>query len=202
MKPTPVAHLPLARRIRPVPRIRVGGVTLIELMVTLAIVAIVAGLGVPSFLSVLARHAIEAQAEELQDAVRVGRNEAMKRAGPVVLCRTEPDRADRCAGNGGSWQTWLLFTDLGRTGTFVAGDAVVRQHVEVSRRMTVAGNAASIRFESTGIAHADVDSPVFTLSPAGAATTGMGGSDRALQRLVCVNPRGEVAVVAGGASCP
>ena len=178
-----------------------GGVTLIELMVTLAIVTIVAALGVPSFLRLLARHAIAAQAEELQDAVRVGRNEAMKRAGPVVLCRTEPDNAGRCAGNGGSWQTWLLFTDLGRTGTFVAGDAIVRQHVEVSRRMTVASNAASIRFEATGIAHSDVDSPVFTLSPAGAAVD-MSGSDRALQRLVCVNPRGEVAVIAGGASCP
>ncbi len=170
-------------------------------MVTLAIVTIVAALGVPSFLRLLARHAIAAQAEELQDAVRVGRNEAMKRAGPVVLCRTEPDNAGHCAGNGGSWQTWVLFTDLGRTGTFVAGDTIVRQHVEVSRRMTVAGNAASIRFEATGIARADVDSPVFTLSPAGAAAD-MSGGDRALQRLVCVNPRGEVAVIAGGASCP
>ena len=201
MKSTLPAPLPFARRIRHAAHVRVRGVTLIEVLVTLAIVAIVAGLGVPSFLRMLARHAIAAQAEELQDAVRVGRNEAMKRAGPVVLCRTEPDNAGRCAGNGGSWQTWLLFADLGRTGTFVAGDAIVRQHVEVSRRMTVASNASSIRFEATGIAHADVDSPVFTLSPAGAAT-GTSGSDRALQRLVCVNPRGEVAVIAGGASCP
>ena len=178
-----------------------GGITLIELLVTLAIVAIATAVGAPSFLRLLARHAIAAQAEELQDAVRVGRNEAMKRAGPVVLCRTEPDNAGRCAGNGGSWQTWLLFTDLGRTGTFVAGDAIVRQHVEVSRRMTVASNAASIHFESTGIARSDVASPVFTLSPAGAAGD-MSGSDRALQRLVCVNARGEVAVIAGGATCP
>ena len=174
-----------------------AGVTLIELMVTLAIITIVAGLGVPSFLRLLARHAIAAQAEELQDAVRLGRNEAMKRAGPVVLCRTDPDNTSRCAGNGGNWQTWLLFTDLGRTGTFTGGDAIVRQHLDVSGRMTIVSNAASIRFEATGIAHSDVDDTVFTLSPAGSA-----GSDLASQRLVCVNPRGEVAVVAGGASCP
>ncbi len=178
-----------------------AGVTLVELMATLAIVTIVAGLGVPSFLRLLARHAIATQAEELQDAVRLGRNEAMKRAGPVVLCRTEPGNAGRCAGNGGSWQTWLMFTDLGRTGAFVAGDTVVRQHVEVSRRMTVDSNAASIRFESTGIARSDVDRPVFTLSPAGSGPHAS-GSDLALQRLVCVNPRGEVDVVAGGAACP
>ena len=174
-----------------------AGVTLIELMVTLAIVTIVAGLGVPSFLRLLAGHAIAAQAEELQDAVRLGRNEAMKRGGPVVLCRTGPDNTSRCAGNGGNWQTWLLFTDLGRTGTFTGGDAIVRQHLDVSGRMTIVSNAASIRFEATGIAHSDLDDTVFTLSPAGSA-----GSDPASQRLVCVNPRGEVAVIAGGASCP
>jgi type IV fimbrial biogenesis protein FimT len=201
MKPTPAVHVPRVRRIRRAPRVRVAGITLTELMVALAIVTIAAALGAPSFLRLLARHAIAAQAEELQDAVRLGRNEAMKRAGPVVLCRTEPGNAGRCAGNGGSWQTWLMFADRGRTGAFVAGDAVVRQHVEVSRRTIVDGNAASIRFESTGIARSDVDGPVFTLSPAGSSPH-PGGSDLALQRLVCVNPRGEVAVIAGGAACP
>jgi type IV fimbrial biogenesis protein FimT len=177
------------------------GFTLVEMMVTVAIVVVVAGLGMPSFLHLLARHEIAAQADELQDAVRVGRSEAMKRGGPVVLCRTEPADAGRCAGNGGSWQTWVLFTDPGRSGVLAAGDAIVRQHVEVSRRMTVAGNAASIRFEATGIAQADVDAPMFTFSPAGPGAE-PGGSDRASQRLVCVNPRGEVAVIAGGTPCP
>ena len=172
-----------------------GGVTLIELMVTLAAVAIVAGLGVPSFLRLLARHAVAAQAEELQDAVRMGRSEAMKRSGPVVLCRTDAADPGHCAGNGGSWQTWLLFTDLGRTGAFVLGDSVVRAHTEASQRMTVASDAASIRFDATGIAHADVGHPVFTFSPAGGANVGE-------ERRVCVNPRGEVAVVVGGVPCP
>ena len=167
----------------------------------LAVVTLVAALGVPSFMRLLARHAIAAQADELQDAVRLGRNEAMKRSGPVVLCRTDPDNTSRCAGSGGNWQTWLLFTDVGRNGAFTAGDGIVRQRIEVSTRMTVTGSAASIRFESTGIAHADVGSTVFTLSPAGAGA-GSAGSDRALQRQVCVNPRGEVAVVAGDAACP
>ena len=201
MPPSPLVPFPFARPGRPARRCRARGFTLVEMMVTVAIVAIVAGLGVPSFLRVLARHAIVAQADELQDAVRTGRSEAMKRGGPVVLCRTEPANAGRCAGTAGSWQTWVLFTDLGRNGQFAAGDGIVRQHAEVSRRMTVAGNAASIRFEATGIARADVDSPVFTFSPAG-STSEPDGSDRALQRRVCVNPRGEVAVIAGGAPCP
>ena len=95
-------------------------------MVTLAVAGIVVALGVPSFLRMLARHAIAAQAEELQDAVRLGRNEAMKRSGPVVLCRTDAADTSHCAGTGGSWQTWLLFADADRNGVFDAGDALVR----------------------------------------------------------------------------
>ena len=180
------------------PPARAGGMTLIELMVTLAVAALIATLGAPTMLRLLARHAVAAQADELQDAVRIGRNEAMKRGGPVVLCRTDAGNTSHCAGNGGDWQTWLLFADVARTGTFAGGDPVLRQHLDVSGRMTVVGNAASVRFEATGIAHADSGSAVFVLSPAG----GSAGSDLGAQRQVCVNPRGEVVVVSGNATCP
>ncbi|MFL6698014.1 MAG: GspH/FimT family pseudopilin [Vitreoscilla sp.] len=181
---------------------RLAGFTLIEVMVTLAVVGILVGLGVPSFMGMLARHAIEAQAQELQDAVRLGRNEAMKRSGPVVLCRTDAADTRRCAATGGSWQTWLLFTDADRNGVFSAGDALVRQHLEASDRMRVTASAASVRFEATGIAHPDNGVPVvFVLAPAGSSADA-GRSDLASQQQVCVNTRGEVVVIAGGAACP
>jgi type IV fimbrial biogenesis protein FimT len=192
MNPTPVAAAESAARRS---RRRPAGFTLVELMVTVAVAGLVVGLGVPSFLRTLARHTIASQAEELQDAVRIGRNEAMKRSGPVVLCRTEESNPTHCAGSGGSWQTWLLFTDAARSGTFAAGDSVLRQKQDVSRRTTVTADAASIRFEATGIAHADTGSAVFVLAERGA-------SDHAQQRQVCVNPRGEVAIVGGDARCP
>ena len=192
MNPSPVAAaVSAARRSRHRP----AGFTLIELMVTVAVAALVVGLGVPSILHTLARHAIDAQAEELQDAVRVGRSEAMKRSGPVVLCRTEENNPGHCAGSGGSWQTWVLFTDAARSGTFAAGDSMLRQHQDASKRTTVTADAASIRFEATGIAHADTGSAVFVLAERGAA-------DHAQRRQVCVNPRGEVAIVAGDSRCP
>jgi type IV fimbrial biogenesis protein FimT len=191
MKPTPVAASESAARRRH----RTAGFTLVELMVTVAVAALVVAVGVPSFLRTLARHTINSQAEELQDAVRVGRNEAMKRSGPVVLCRTEEGDPTRCAGSGGSWQTWVLFTDVARSGAFAAGDAVLRQRQDASKRTTVTGDAASIRFEATGIAHADTGSAVFVLAERGA-------TDHAQQRRVCINPRGEVAIVAGDAQCP
>lgn len=191
MNPSPVAAtLPVVRRRR-----RAAGFTLVELMVTIAVAAVVVAVGVPSFLRTLARHTIASQAEELQDAVRIGRTEAMKRSGPVVLCRTEESNPSHCAGSGGSWQTWVLFTDVARSGSFAAGDTVLRQRQDASRRTVVTGDAASIRFEATGIAHATTGSAVFVLGERGA-------SDLAQQRQVCVNPRGEVVIVVGDARCP
>jgi type IV fimbrial biogenesis protein FimT len=180
---------------------RHGGFTLVELMVTIAVAAVIVALGVPSFLRALARHAILAHAEELQDAVRIGRNEAMKRSGPVVLCRTESTHPGHCTDSGGNWQTWLLFADLGRSGAFAAGDPILRQHIDVSARMTVTSPAPAVRFESTGIAHADTGPAVFMLAPAGSASNSP-RTDVALQRQVCVNARGEVAIVGGDATCP
>jgi type IV fimbrial biogenesis protein FimT len=187
----PAVHARLARSRRR------GGFTLVELMVTVAVAAIVVAMGVPSFLRALARHAILAHAEELQDAVRIGRNEAMKRSGPVLLCRTEAASPGHCAGTSGNWQTWLLFADLARSGAFAAGDPILRQHVDTSARMTVTSETSAIRFEATGIAHADTGAATIVLAPADSS-----GNDRALQRQVCVNPRGEVAIVEGGAACP
>jgi len=195
MTPAPPVASPLAGSRRP------GGFTLVELMVTLAVAGLVIALGAPSFLRALARHAILAQAEELQDALRIGRNEAMTRSGPVVLCRTEAASPGVCSGTPGSWQSWLLFADAGRSGAFAAGDAILRQHADASARMTVTSEAPAIRFESSGIAHVDSGSAVILLAPAGEAA-GSPGADRALQRQVCVNPRGAVAIVEGGAPCP
>jgi type IV fimbrial biogenesis protein FimT len=191
MKPIPAA-VPVSAARRPR---RAAGFTLVELVVTVAIAGIVAAVGVPSFLRALARHAIGAQAQALQDAIRTGRSEAMKRSGPVVLCRTEESDPARCAGSGGSWQTWALFTDVARSGTFAVGDAMLRQRVDASSRTTVTGDAASIRFEATGIAQADTGSAVIVLGERGA-------SDSANRRRLCISPRGEVAIVAGDAACP
>lgn len=195
MNPSPVLTAPLARH-----RHR-GGFTLVELMVTVAAASLLIALCAPSFLRALGRHAILAQAEELQDAVRIGRNEAMKRSGPVVLCRTEATSPGHCAGTSGNWQTWLLFADVGRSGAFAAGDPVLRQHVDVSGRMTVRSETSAIRFESTGIAQADNGAAVIVLGPAGGAAD-TPATDGAPRRQVCVNPRGEVAIVEGEGTCP
>ena len=191
----------IARARSPRLRRRAAGFTLVELMVTVAVAALVIALGAPSFLRAIARHAIQAQAEELQDAVRIGRNEAMKRSGPVILCRTEVASPGHCASGSGNWQTWILFADVTRAGAFAAGDPILRDHSEASNRMTITSETSSVRFESTGIAHSDTGNATFVLNPTGRNAEGS-GADGPLTRRVCVNARAEVAITEGRSTCP
>lgn len=63
----------------------VAGFTLIELMVTLAVVAITLAIGVPSFQGVVSDNRLTGAANNLIGALNVARSEAIKRGRSVVL---------------------------------------------------------------------------------------------------------------------
>jgi type IV fimbrial biogenesis protein FimT len=62
------------------------GFTLIELMVTVAISAILLGIGVPSFRAMIQNNRIDAASNDLVSGLQLARSEAIKRGIPVVLC--------------------------------------------------------------------------------------------------------------------
>ncbi len=75
------------------------GFTAVELMVTVAILAVLAALAAPSFNALAERWRVRQAAEELQSTLYFARSEAIKRGGDVVL------RAEGSAWNNG-WKVW------------------------------------------------------------------------------------------------
>lgn len=61
------------------------GFTLIELMVTLAVLAILAAVGIPSFQRLAAENRVSSQANSTQAALQFARSEALKRRCDVVV---------------------------------------------------------------------------------------------------------------------
>lgn len=95
------------------------GFTLIELMVTIAIAAILLSVAVPSFINLVVGSRLTTQANDLVAGVYAARSEAVKRNQNVSLCRAGSATATACAG-AGVWEHWIVLAGV---------DTVVRRGV-------------------------------------------------------------------------
>ncbi|MEE9321304.1 MAG: GspH/FimT family pseudopilin [Granulosicoccus sp.] len=92
------------------------GFTLLELIITMAIGAILLSLAMPSFRSMMGDSAMTGTANDFVFALQAARSEAIKRSGVVGMCASAAPLVDdaTCAGgyNGG----WLVYADLNSDG--------------------------------------------------------------------------------------
>ncbi|WP_370599950.1 GspH/FimT family pseudopilin [Pseudomonas nitroreducens] len=86
-----------------------GGFTLIELMVTIAVAAILISLAVPSFNDATLSGKLAATANDLVAGVALGRSEAIKRNALVSMCASSD--GSTCASSGGWEQGWIILTN-------------------------------------------------------------------------------------------
>ena len=94
---------------------RRGGFTLMELMVTLAVAAIILSVGIPSFQEMISRIRLSGKTDELVSAIMFTRSEAIKRGGRVTLCKADTRQSNPvCApadSPEGYEQGWIIFVD-------------------------------------------------------------------------------------------
>lgn len=108
-------------RIRP--RQRQRGLTLIELVATVAVIAILTGVGVPSFQSLMANQKQTTAINSYIASFQQARMRAVAQASQVVLCPSS--NGITCTG-GLSWdQGWLIYDDDNRNRRHDAGETVV-----------------------------------------------------------------------------
>jgi len=102
-----------------------NGFTLIELMVTISVAAILLALAAPSFQSLMISNRITAQTNDLVSDLAFARSEAIKRGATVTVCFA--NSATSC-GAGTDWtQGWMVFVDTGTAGN-ATGDTILRLH--------------------------------------------------------------------------
>jgi type IV fimbrial biogenesis protein FimT len=125
----------------------IAGFTIIELMVALAMAAILVAIAIPSFRETMARNRIVTQSNEFVGAVNLARSEAITRNTNVTVCRAATAAATNCAGSLGSWAQWIVRNAAGgviRRGTVPTYGGTLR----VSSNLA----ADSVTFSSDGLA--------------------------------------------------
>ncbi len=108
---------------------RIAGFTLIELMVTLTVAAILLGVGVPSFRDLLGSRKVGAAANGFLAALRLARSEAIRRGRRVDLVP---------AGGGSDWREgWVVFVDENGDQKPGTGETVLFRHGPLAHGIAV-----------------------------------------------------------------
>lgn len=98
---------------------RSQGMTLIELITAMLVLAILVGMAVPSFRDFAANSRTTAVTSDLVTALNLARNEAIRRSSPVVACAST-DQAT-CSTDKDWTAGWIVFADPDGDGIVGAG---------------------------------------------------------------------------------
>jgi type IV fimbrial biogenesis protein FimT len=132
---------------------RAAGYTLIELLMTMSVAAIVAMIGVPSFRYVTNSNRIAGEINGLVGDLQLARAEAIKEGRNVTVC------VSNTAGTGCStaptWQSgWMVFSDPTNVGTYDTGETLLRVQSTFTNLDTfqASNNVSAITFNREGYA--------------------------------------------------
>jgi len=136
---------------------QVRGFTLIELMVTVAVLAILAAIALPSFQQTLRSNRVATSANSLIGSLALARSEAIRSTHGAAVCSSTNGTA--C---GGTWSDgYLVWADTNGDGALAANEAVLKFN-RGNGDIAIAGPGNAIRFDSRGRAAANA---ALTLRP-------------------------------------
>lgn len=200
-------------------RSRQSGFSLMELMATLAVVAILVGVAIPNLRDFIRNNRLSGGVNDMLHSLQVARTEAIKRQqGNVVVCGTAtPDVANAAmACDYATFKGWFVFQDTNGNWQHDGAEPVIERHGLLDTSVTVKTDANDriVSFGPSGFANpAGARVPMGTLvlcDSRGVVAAGLTSTARAL--LITATGRARAAssqadltaalpLVAGG-SCP
>ncbi|MBA1146524.1 GspH/FimT family pseudopilin [Ectothiorhodospiraceae bacterium WFHF3C12] len=153
------------------------GFTLIELMITLAVAAVVLTLGAPGMMNLVRDNRLTSNTNEVIAALTVARSEAIKSGQIITVCGS----SDQSNCNSTSWEDgWLVFRDTDGDAVRDAGETILRVQSPLEGmtiRLTSFDGAAAdtgntsrhIQYASSGFLREADDGSLFVCDTRGAA---------------------------------
>lgn len=125
------------------------GFTLLELLITITVLGLVLGIGVPGFRDLVLNNRQASAVNELVTALQVARSEAITRniAAPMTVSVCASNDGTSCSG---TWADgWIVFTDGNGDGAFASGDLVLRA-VDAPPGIDITGPGGAVRYRRDG----------------------------------------------------
>lgn len=122
-----------------------SGFTLLELMITLVVMAVFAGMAVPSLSTLVQNNRLEAEQMDFMSALSMARSEAIKRGVPVMLRASTPVVEGNEFGNG-----WSIWVDSNNDGVFQPATETIKVHQAVSGDLKVSSSVTQMTFLPSG----------------------------------------------------
>lgn len=157
-------------------RTRNRGVTLFELMLTLAVAAVLAAIAVPNMRDFIRNNRLTAVANDLLRSMQVARSEAIKRQRWVAVCASANPAAAAAICSNGAFGGWIVFEDTNGDWEIGAGEEIIERH--------------DLVHASISLVH-DNDS-IFSFAPSGFPTSP--GAKEPVRNIVICDERGTASI--------
>jgi type IV fimbrial biogenesis protein FimT len=116
---------------------KLGGFSLVELMVTLSVLAILVTLAAPSFVEWLARSRISSETNELVGDISFARSESATRGARITICASS-DGSTCSTATPPSWEAGrIIFVDTDGNGARTGAETLLRSKAAFSGNTTV-----------------------------------------------------------------
>ncbi|MBV6423727.1 MAG: hypothetical protein NAOJABEB_01534 [Steroidobacteraceae bacterium] len=122
---------------------RMAGFTLMELMITLAVAAVILSIGAPSFTEFRRNNRLTGVGNELLGAMQTARTEAIKRQVPVAVCPSNNPGDAGATCSAGAFTGWIVFVDPDNNCVRDAGNPTVEPVLRVGATIDPALNVRS-----------------------------------------------------------
>ena len=172
------------------------GFTLVELMVTIVVAAVVLTVAIPSFKEIIDNNRLVTQVNAFTTSLATARSEAIQRALQVTVCKST--NGTSCTTSGNWEQGWIVFEDVNGNGSVDVGDDLIRvfRSLPAGYTLRVGGNFSNwIAYTRTGMSAGNSGvSDTFRVCTPDAVTT--------KSRAIEINTTGRARLIASAASCP